>query len=235
LSPVEATVVVPEPAIARGVLSDAVKERLLAGILDGRYPPGSRIVETQVARQLGTSQAPVREALRDLEALGLVEISPFRGARVRRPSRKELLEAYEVRGELEALAVRLVLPALTRDDHGVLAGHLADMLRAAEAGDAVAEAAADAAFHAHLVGRCGNTTLQRLWSMLEPYSRTYITIAVPGGDRREMAALHAPVLDALRTGDAALAEAAIRDHFATARDSLAARWPADDDLPEMPS
>ena len=74
-----------ETAIPRGVLSDAVKDRLLEQIVDGTYPPGSRIVETRVARELGTSQAPVREALRDLEALGVVEISPFRGARVRRP------------------------------------------------------------------------------------------------------------------------------------------------------
>jgi DNA-binding GntR family transcriptional regulator len=107
------------------------------------------------------------------------------------------------------------------------------MLDAADAGDPVAEAAADAAFHAHLVGRCGNTTLQRLWAMLEPYSRTYITIAIPGGDTHQMAALHAPVLDALRSGDVGLAEAAIRDHFTRARDSLAERWPADD--PEMPA
>ena len=54
-------------------------------------------METRVARELGTSQAPVREALRDLEALGVVEISPFRGARVRRPSLDEMLEAYVVR------------------------------------------------------------------------------------------------------------------------------------------
>ena len=99
-------------AIVRGVLSDAVKERLLEGILDGTYPPGSRIVETRVARELGTSQAPVREALRDLEALGVVEISPFRGARVRRPSLDELLEAYVIRAELEALAARLAVPGL---------------------------------------------------------------------------------------------------------------------------
>ena len=61
--------------ISRSVLSDQVKDRLLQAILAGHYPPGSRIVETRVARELGTSQAPVREALRDLEALGVVEIS----------------------------------------------------------------------------------------------------------------------------------------------------------------
>ena len=71
-------------ALTRSVLADQVKERLLESILDGSYPPDARIVETAVAKELGTSQAPVREALRGLEALGIVEITPFRGARVRR-------------------------------------------------------------------------------------------------------------------------------------------------------
>jgi len=92
-----------DSAISRSVLAEQVKDRLLQDIMAGRYPPHSRIVETRVARELGTSQAPVREALRGLEALGLVEIMPFRGARVRRPSRDELLEAYAVRFALESL------------------------------------------------------------------------------------------------------------------------------------
>ena len=70
--------------LMRSVLADQVKEWLLEAILSGSYPPDSRIVETAVAKELGTSQAPVREALRGLEALGIVEIAPFRGARVRR-------------------------------------------------------------------------------------------------------------------------------------------------------
>jgi DNA-binding GntR family transcriptional regulator len=213
-----------ETPISRSVLSDTVKDRLLEAILDGRYPPGSRIVETRAAREFGTSQAPVREALRDLEALGVVEISPFRGARVRHPSRDELLEAYVVRSELEALAVRLALPRLTDEDFGRLATYLDDMHAAAETGDPVAEASADASFHGYLVDRAGNATLKRVWGMLEPYSRTYITIVVPGSDRHRIAALHAPVIDALRSRDAAHADEAIRHHFANAKDMLASLW-----------
>jgi DNA-binding GntR family transcriptional regulator len=76
--------VTEERTINRSVLADQVKDRLLQDIMAGRYPPHSRIVETKVARELGTSQAPVREALRGLEALGVVDIHAFRGARVRR-------------------------------------------------------------------------------------------------------------------------------------------------------
>lgn len=213
-----------ETAISRAVLSDTVKDRLLEAILDGRYPPGSRIVETRAAREFGTSQAPVREALRDLEALGVVEIVAFRGARVRRPSLDELLEAYVVRSELEALVVRLAVPRLTDTDVEVLSGLMDKMDHAAEAGDTVAEAAADAGFHRRLVEIAGNSTLERVWRLLEPYSRTYISLAVPGADRRRIAGLHVPVLDALRARDAASAEAAIRHHFVDAEEMLAGLW-----------
>lgn len=213
-----------ETAISRSVLSDAVKDRLLEAILDGRYPPGSRIIETRVAKELGTSQAPVREALRDLEALGVVEIAAFRGARVRQVTKDELLEAYVVRAELEALAVRLALPVLGPAEFARLERRLGEMLQAASIGDTVTEAAADAAFHGELVGLAGNATLLRVWGRLEPYSRTYITMALPGGDRRKMAELHQPILDALRSGDPSIAETAVREHFAEARASLAERW-----------
>ncbi len=219
-----------ETAILRSVLSDTVKDRLLEAILDGRYPPGSRIVESRAAREFGTSQAPVREALRDLEALGVVEITPFRGARVRRPSRDELLEAYVVRSELEALVVRLATPCLTDQDIDHLAGLLDEMHHAADTGDLVGEASADAAFHGHIVDLARNSTLKRVWVMLEPYSRTYITIAVPGADRTRIAGLHGPVLEALRSRDVPRAEAAIRDHFSDAKTMMANLWPesADD-------
>ncbi len=121
----------PAGAIPRSVLADQVKERLLDGILSGRFPPDSRIVETQVARELGTSQAPVREALRGLEAMGVVEITPFRGARVRRATKRELLEAYAVRSALEGLGARLAVPAMRDADLDELAGHAAEMEAAA--------------------------------------------------------------------------------------------------------
>jgi DNA-binding GntR family transcriptional regulator len=213
-----------DAAISRSVLSDQVKDRLLQAILDGRYPPGARIVETRVARELGTSQAPVREALRDLEALGVVETTAFRGARVRRPSAAELLEGFTVRAELESLGARLAIPRLTDDDICVLAAYLDEMRRSADEGDSHAEATADAAFHGRIIELAGNATLQRVWKTLEPFSRTYITMVVPGVDRRRIAELHAPVLAALRLRDASVTEAVIHDHFADTAAMLTHLW-----------
>jgi DNA-binding GntR family transcriptional regulator len=210
--------------VSRSVLSDQVKDRLLQAILDGRYPPGARIVETRVARELGTSQAPVREALRDLEGLGVVETTAFRGARVRRPSTDELLEAFAIRSELESLGARLAVERLTDDDLTELAGYVKEMQQAADVGDVHREAMADAAFHGRIVELGDNATLSRVWRTLEPFSRTYITIVAPGADRRQIADLHAPVLEALAKRDPDLVTAVLHQHFVEAAASLASHW-----------
>ncbi|HEY6057522.1 MAG TPA: GntR family transcriptional regulator [Candidatus Limnocylindrales bacterium] len=204
------------PLIERSVLSDRVKDHLLQAILTGEYTPGSRIVETRVARDLGVSQAPVREALRDLEAVGVVEITAFQGARVRQLSKAELLEAYGIRAELESLGARLALPRLSDADFDELQGYVDEMERAAAAGDRHAEAIVDATFHTRVIEIAGNTTLERVWRYLEPVSRTYITLVVPGINALQVADLHQPILDALRRRDPDQAEEAIRRHFLTA-------------------
>lgn len=205
------------PLISRSVLSDQVKDHLLQAILSGHYPPGSRIVETRVARELGLSQAPVREALRDLGALGVVEITAFQGARVRRPTKAELLEAFDVRLELESLGVGLAVSRLSDADACQLQEYVDGMLHAAMAGDTREEARIDAAFHARIIEIAGNSTLEWVWRHLEPVSRTQITFEIPGVDPRQIASLHQPILDALRLGDAAAARDAIRRHFAAVR------------------
>jgi len=211
--------------ISRSVLADQVKDRLLQDILAGRYPPEARIVETSLARELGVSQAPVREALRGLEALGLVEILPFRGARIRRPSIGELLEAYTVRFELEALGARLGVPRMTDADLADLEALGDAMQQAAAAGDRHEVAVADAAFHARLLHLAGNATLERVWRSLEPFSRTYITLVAPGADARWTADLHIAILAALRARDPEQVVLALRGHFDEVSTHLAEGWP----------
>ena len=221
-------------ALARSVLADQVKDRLLEEILAGRYAPDARIVETQVARELGTSQAPVREALRGLAALGVVEITPFRGARVRRPTRHELLEAYAVRSALETLAARLAVPRMDDDDLAELAGFMDTMQAAARAGDGHAVAEADARFHGRIVELADNGTLEKVWRSLEPFSRTYLTLVVPGADPQWSADLHTPILAALRARDVDAVVAALEQHFADVAANMARRLPNDDETGDEP-
>jgi DNA-binding GntR family transcriptional regulator len=222
-------------ALARSVLADQVKDRLLEEILAGRYAPDARIVETQVARELGTSQAPVREALRGLAALGVVEITPFRGARVRRPTRRDLLEAYAVRSALETLAARLAVPQMTDADLSELSGLMDQMQTAARRGDGHAVAEADARFHGRIVELAANGTLEKVWRSLEPFSRTYLTLVVPGADPRWSANLHTPILAALRARDVHAVVTALEQHFTDVAANMARRLPADDETGVEPT
>lgn len=206
--------------LTRSVLADQVKEWLLEAILNGVYPPDSRIVETAVAKELGTSQAPVREALRGLEALGIVEIAPFRGARVRRLEAAELLEAYVVRSTIEVLGARLAMARLTDDDIADLLAIDEQMHHAADAADGRTLAVVDAGLHERIMQLAGNRTLLRVWRSLEPMSRTYITLAGPGSDPQWTVGLHTPILDAIRRRDTDGVVRAIENHFEEIRDWL---------------
>lgn len=198
--------------VEREVLSTQVKDRILTWILQGDLAPGSRLVETRLARQLGTSQAPIREALRDLASLGFVDSRPYKGSWVRKPSKRELIEAIEVRAELEALAGRLA--AIRRTDQCVkdLEELLDAMAEAAEKGDPHEQSIKNTQFHARIIESAENETLKRHWSMLEPFGRTYITATAEGIDLHYLGARHKGILEAIRDQDPDLAAERARVH-----------------------
>src|SRR5438132_1176243 len=104
------------PPLRGGALRDDVRRYLRHAIMRGALKPGEKIVESHVARALGVSQAPVREALRELEQLGLVVNHSRRGTFVRQITPHDAWELYTLRAELEVLAARLALPQLTPAD-----------------------------------------------------------------------------------------------------------------------
>ncbi len=209
--------------VARNVLSAQVKDRMLQWILEGELPRGSRIIETRIARQLGTSQAPVREALRDLATLGLIDVDPYRGARVRSPAADELIEAMELRGELEARAAPAAVAPIDENGLARMRDLIDEMRASAELGDPHAQAMQNSRFHSCVVAASGNRTLQRLWSMLEPFARTYLTATAPGADLHWLAERHVAILEAFEARDPERAAAAMRTHAREAqRQALAA-------------
>ena len=204
----------------RSSLREQIKDVILQRIVEGSLEPGSRIVETRIAQELGVSQGPVREALRDLEQLGCVVHEPNRGCSVRDFSLEELLEAFPVRAALEALAARLAAERITKAELAELEQLLERMTKAARRGDAHDQSQANASFHATIVRAARNRTLERQWQMLEPYSRTYLTVSRPGIDLVFLSDRHVPILNALRRRDPAAAAEAMREHLMGAADLL---------------
>jgi len=118
---------VPE-LLTRSVLREQLRERILQRILDGEYAPGERIVESHLMKEYGVSQAPIREALRDLEAMRFVESEAHRGVRVRTITEKEMGEMYPVRAALEEVAGRAAAPQITDTTLDALEAEIGDVL-----------------------------------------------------------------------------------------------------------
>jgi DNA-binding GntR family transcriptional regulator len=211
---------VTEAPFIRPNLREQIKDVILQRIVAGEYAPGARLVETRIAQELGVSQAPVREALRDLEQLGCIVHEPFRGCSVRAFSADELLEAFPVRAALEALAARLAAERITEPELLRAAELLETMRRAARRGDAHGQSQANASFHALIVRAARNGTLERQWSLLEPFSRTYISVSRPGLDLLALSERHVPILEALRARDGDAAADAMHRHLMQAADLL---------------
>jgi DNA-binding GntR family transcriptional regulator len=201
-----------QPAIGGELLSASVRRVLQNRIMHGHYKPGERIIELQVAKELGTSQSPVREALRDLAALGIVTILSRRGARVRLPTSKELADISLVRSELDALAAGIAAPLMDEDVLGQLREAYDEMQRRRTDGDDVAMTQADARFHRIIASTSQNKAIEQVFDQLEPFARTFITLTLPRADTGSIIAEHAQILEALESGDAALAASRARAH-----------------------
>jgi DNA-binding GntR family transcriptional regulator len=111
-------------------LADEIAFRIQAAILEGDFPPGTHLQQDELCARFGVSRTPVREALRKLQATNLVDLVPNRGATVRIPSRKELVEVYALRAELEGFACQLAAPNVGPDTLEELDSAQAEMERA---------------------------------------------------------------------------------------------------------
>lgn len=192
----------------------SVYERLLDEIRSGKLPPGARLRETELAARLGISRTPVREAIRRLEADGLVEHQPRLGASLRRLGHDEVMELYAMRVLLEGEAARLAA-------RGASALELAEMEEIntvmAAASDPVQRARANRQFHTALLNASKNRFLRRAMVGLRRTALVLGRSSMFDLDRASEAVReHSAVIAALKLRDGAGAEAAMRAHMEAA-------------------
>jgi DNA-binding GntR family transcriptional regulator len=199
--------------VQRTCMRDGVRDLVVERILDGTYPPGARIKELALASECKVSQAPVREALRELEVLGLVESERYRGTRVRAADLRQLREAYELRALLEERAAQLIVPcsaALLRS----LEMHFDRMRRALRRLDYKEYAAAATSFHRAIVAATDNTTFMRAWDSLHWEVRTRVAgqkLRERGISFEPFVDVHEVILRALAAGDGMTAGRKLRE------------------------
>lgn len=162
----------PDP-VGAPTLRHQAYERLERMIVQGQLRPGNRLPETDLARLLGVSRGPIREALQLLERDGWVETRARHGAIVRRRSPREIQELYETRGVLEAQAARLAARQASEADRARLVALMAESEAVLAAGDTEALIAANAAVHNCFSDICGNRTLAEMVHALGRRVRWY--------------------------------------------------------------
>jgi DNA-binding GntR family transcriptional regulator len=195
----------------RRALRHDVRDGLVQSILDGEYGPGDRLIEMHIAKAYGTSQGPVREALRELEMLGFVRSEPHRGTYVRDPWQRGMLELYEVRAALEEFAARMATPRLC-DDVSELQAEVDAMTDAAVRSDVHGTVEHSERFHRLIVEGSANQLLYTMWSSLSITDHTALTMVTLDLDLAAVAESHQPIVDAIAAGDVELACRVSREH-----------------------
>ena len=203
--------------LRRGLpLRDRIHDRLRAAIISGELSPGTPVIEAELAAKLGASRTPVREALRRLEAAGLLEPRGLRGSVVRELKSDEVQCVFEIREALESLAARRAARTIRDAD----LRRLEQLVEGMRAGvdDAGEIGRCDTAFHDTILAVANGDRLKRMLTDLREELIAYRFLALSDGDRRRATiAEHDAIVDALRAHDEDAAAARTATHIANAR------------------
>ena len=192
-------------------ICDHIRKALTERILDGTYGPGEKLTELHIAKEFGTSQAPVREALKELESAGLVHSEAYKGTRVREVTDADIRDAYFARGLLEQGAAESAVHSL-QDHLDELQAAYDGMFQAAEQRDFAAQAACNYQFHRLIMQHSGNQVLLRLWDSLAFEARTRARLNRPEADPAQDVLSHLPILEAIASGNGQHAGQLLREH-----------------------
>jgi DNA-binding GntR family transcriptional regulator len=211
-------------------LVGSLAERISAKILAGEYPPGSRLRQEALAEEFSVSRTPIREALRQLEVKGVIQHVPNQGAIVLAPNARDIREAYQVRAELEGLAISLAVEWITdeqiermRSAQKRFAATVEKLTVAARMSNAKAHlksvpnwVESNDEFHGVVIEASGNRRLRQLIRDLHlGFTRSVMlsALAMDGRRMRENVAQHEAILSAIARHDAIEARKAMTHHI----------------------
>jgi len=203
-------------------LRQSVYDTLVDLIVGAELRPGQHLVETELARLLGVSRQPVREALHRLEAEGWVDLRPAQGAFVHVPTDQEVDELLDVRALLEAETGRLAAGRATPEAVARLREICGEGHAAAETDDLSRAVAANNAFHAEVAAIAGNSVLADLAGIVGRRVRWYYRLVAPARSHGSWAE-HAELMDAIVTGDEERAVLVARKHTERTRTAYRSR------------
>ena len=195
-------------------LRDIVFEAIKEAILKGRIKPGERLMEVQLAEEMGVSRTPVREAIRKLELEGLVVMVPRKGAYVSGLTMKDAAEVFEIRSSLEGLAAALAAERITDDEIKMLDKILSEITKASEKGDAETVIKKDVEFHQILFNASRNERLAQIVNNLKEQIDRFRIQSFSNPLRvKNVVSEHKAIIDAIKQGDSESAEKLAKAHI----------------------
>ena len=202
-------------------LRDVVFQTLRQAILSGQLQPGERLMEIHLAKQLGVSRTPVREAIRKLELEGLVSTIPRRGAVVAEITRTDMEDVLEVRHALEDLAVRRASENMSEEQLNELKKASARFEECVRKDDLRASAQADEEFHESISEATGNRRLLQILNNLRGQIYRYrLENLKDRSSYPDLIMQHARIIEALEEHDPEKASQALRMHIEKQRESI---------------
>lgn len=208
-------------------VADQVYERVRGDVIRGVLPPGYKLVELEVAEQMGTSQGPVREALQRLEHEGLVERVARSATFVTQILTNELYELSYIRSVVEGFAISRTAQVITDEQTDVLQELISGMVAAAGEGDIITQADFDMEFHRRICEWSGKVSLLRVWLPISGQIQRFIVHSHPRQypDLVHVATRHQPIVDALRSREPETASRVLREHVMLIWNETNARQP----------
>jgi DNA-binding GntR family transcriptional regulator len=195
-------------------MAEQIATALRQAIADGKLRPGARLLEVQIAREMGTSRAPLREALIQLGREGLVVRQPNRGTFVADLTEDLVREVASLRGVLEGFAASLAVKRLTQADFERLASILTEMLTVARRGDFPRMVEWDYQFHEYIMRASGHRLLYETWMGMDRKIRVYLSATnLMYADMKAVVQGHLSILQALRRRDPQRAVRVMAEHM----------------------
>lgn len=209
--------------IKKETLRESVRDYLRDAIIYRRVKPGERLVETRIAKELGTSQGPVREALKELELMGFIDTVPYYGSFVHSFSKTEIVDNYRMRELLESFAVEEAIRHLDDDSMQKIEAAYEALRRSYDEQDHKNNTEKDVGFHHAIIRACRIPMMERAWMLLNMAQWTFLTTSSGKYPIGTFAKLHEDLFISIRDKDIEQARALLKEHYNLAA-TIAVKW-----------
>jgi len=198
------------------LLSEDIAESIKTAIIKGKFKPGEKISEGELAESMGISRTPLREAFRKLENEGFIQITPRKGAVVSDIDADEAINLYEIKSTLEGLAARLAAANMKEKDISKLEKVNDELKELIDKNDLESFYRVHTRFHAGFVKACGNKRLIQMISNLNDHFNRFgiISLTLPGQFENAIEQ-HAQIIEAFKSGDESLVESKVKTNVMT--------------------